>query len=252
MENDGNDGVPQGENSIREERHGNKHFLINCIQDPITKRVSLVENEIDVNQIPPYDDPSYYLCFRNKRHSSRPIYANQGTPFLSPYTQHQKGKITKSFFLRKPPVKWNKTGSRAFMTTSIFDRDPNGICMPSNTTVPKRPFFSIGRQSIQQKKQQSAAQTEIARKTNMIRLQQIKNQIVKEETDTQIIEESLHSDISNQTFTELCLNKDAKPNGRRYSDNMYKLSYTLKYWYSSYDIIRFFLPFPSKTSFKQF
>ena len=101
MENDGNDGVPQGENSIREERHGNKHFLINCIQDPITKRVSLVENEIDVNQIPPYDDPSYYLCFRNKRHSSRPIYANQGTPFLSPYTQHQKGKITKSFFLIK-------------------------------------------------------------------------------------------------------------------------------------------------------
>ena len=56
------------------------------------------------------------------------------------------------------------------------------------------------------------------------------------------------SPVAKSVFDTLTDNRTKHPNGRRYSDDIYKLAYILKYWYNPYDVIRKFLPFPCPTS----
>ena len=128
---------------------------------------------------------------------------------------------------------------------------------PSSDTFKEIDNFKINPLAKLSAEIRNSKKTKFQQRTMRGREKHIQNSIdnKNEDDDNEYDIQHIHQEQMNETverlINEINHNLRVPPDVRRYSEETYKISYILKYWYNSYDMLRLFLPFPSYQSIKK-
>lgn len=208
---------------------------------------------------------------------SRTKTENIGVPFLLPYDQQPKDRIVKNFFLQKnkkakPEIKKVAYFPRndCATQTDIIGKSKDDIALTrAMLRISSDTYFSTEEFELEvstEDEEGTSSLYEFAskareRKKQIVekKLQNLQSTTTHEHDDIYLDSHesdlstvaTLRETISEQLLENLQHNFAKKASTQhRYSTEIYKLSYVLRYWYNPYEILRLFLPLPCMTCLK--